>query len=141
MNNIALGEEETGSEEGFLRIQWTYFKKGKNEINFTMNVYQTIILLFGMSKLGELPLSTLIMLTLFFVVGFVFIANRLGKYSTQKLIPSEIYTSPFQQDMIHYRSILLKSLIPLCENEEERETLEDGLEILERWTRKDGRRI
>lgn len=128
-------------ETGFFRTQWTYFKKGKNEINFMMNVYQTIILLFSMSFLGNLPLITLIFLTLSFVVGFIVVANRLGKYAAKKTDPAGFYVSPYFQDVTHYRIHLLKALMITTDDPEARDHLATAIEIKERWIRADGERI
>lgn len=122
-------------ETGFFREQWTFFKKGKNEINFMMNVYQTLILLFSMSFIGNLPLSTLLILTSIFVIMFIIIANRIGKYTARKVDTSGFYVSPYFQDQTRYRINLLKgilAIIPL-KNIEARMGIIEAIEINKKW--------
>ena len=128
-------------ETGFFREQWSYFKKGKNEINFMMNVYQTLILLFSISFLGDLPVSTILFITILFVVGFVITANRIGRYTAKKVDTSGFYVSPFFQDQTHYRINLLWGLMHITDNEKAQELFLDAININERWLRDDKQRI
>lgn len=124
-------------ETGYLRVQWTYFKKGKNEINFLMNVYQTIILLLSMSFIGSLPVETLITITLLFVLLFVIMANRLGKYSVAHVEPSGFYISPYHQDLQHFRVGLLGAMRDYNQGFTKLgdEKIERTIEIMEKWIR------
>lgn len=110
---------KTGKETGLFREQWTYFKKGKNEINFMMNVYQTLILLFSMSVMGDLPLTKLLGLTAVFVVSFFVIANRIGNYTTKKVDPSGKFVSIYAQDENKFRVQLCRGLIHMSKGNSE----------------------
>lgn len=76
-----------------------------------MNVYQTIILLFSMSFIGNLPLTTLLFLTGLFVIFFIIIANRIGKYTAKKVDPSGHFVSPYAQDENKYRVHVCRGFI------------------------------
>lgn len=107
-------------ETGRFRQLWIYFKKGKNEINFLMNIYQTLILIFSISFIGDMPLRLIILGTFLFAISFMFIAVIIGRYTAKKVDPSGAFISPYAQDENQYRLNLSRGFIYMInENKEQ----------------------
>jgi hypothetical protein len=91
-------EKETGP----IRRYWNYFKRGKSEINFLLNIYQTIVIIWGASNKGNI--KALMIFTVFFGILLFVASIVIGKYSLTKVDPSLPYINPFAQDVTVYRS-------------------------------------
>lgn len=101
-------------ETGIIREHWNYFKRGKNEINFLLNVYQTIIIIWAGSQIAG---GFFVLVGLTFVLGIILIivSVGIGKYSLTKVDPALAFINPFTQDIVVYRSFMAKGL--LAQNE------------------------
>lgn len=131
------------NETGVLRTYWMFFKKGKNELNFILNVYQTLILIFSISFIGELPLNTIALVTVAFGLFFLALAVYVGRYSAHKVDPQAIYMSPYHQDITLTWIALANGLEAMMKGDDLQASgcFREARAIQARWVREDGKRL
>ncbi len=95
-------EQETGP----FRRYWNYFKRGKNEINFLLNIYQTIVIIWGATNKGNV--KALYVFTIIFGLLLAIASILIGEYAIKKLDPTLPLLNPFSQDVIRYRSLMAR---------------------------------
>jgi hypothetical protein len=126
-------------EESKIRQNWNYFKRGKSELNFLLNVYQTLVLIWGIDVLTKSGDNRLIIITVVFGV-LVFISSLLiGKYSLEKVDTQLVYINPFVQDVVKWRYYMAVGMHLLSNDDKESaiESFESAILILEGWLNDD----
>lgn len=125
-------------ETGFFRRQWNYFKRGKSEINFLLNIYQTLVIIWAGSQISGSFLKLLIATSIFGVIILI-VSLIIGKYSLTKLDTSLPYINPFAQDVVIFRHSLASGIVDIVEGKKEDGLikLKNGVLILDRWLKDD----
>lgn len=123
-------------ETGFFRRQWNYFKRGKGELNFLLNVYQTLVLIWGVDVLTKNNNTGLVVITVLFGVFIFTLSLIIGRYSLVKVDPTLVFLNPFAQDMVIFRGLLAEGLDLMAsgDTEEARDRFRRGIEITNKWT-------
>lgn len=121
---------------GPIREMWNYFKRGKSELNFLLNVYQTIILIWGVDAMTKSDNTGLIIVTIGFGVFIFILSLIIGKYSLTTVDPALIFINPFNQDIVVFRGLLAEGLELMANGDTNgaREKFRKGAEITDRWT-------
>jgi hypothetical protein len=123
-------------ETGVFRRQWNYFKRGKGELNFLLNVYQTLVLIWGVDVLTKDNNTGLIVITVLFGVFIFTLSLIIGKYSLVKVDPTLVFLNPFAQDIVIFRKLLASGLFWLVEGDKglAQKRFAEAMEITEKWT-------
>jgi len=117
---------------------WNYFKKGKSELNFLLNVYQTIILIWGVDAITKNNTSGLLLITVGFGLFIFILSLVIGKYSLTKVDTALIFINPFNQDIVLFRGMLAKGFEYMAQGNMPTAALwfRKAQEITDRWTAK-----
>ena len=121
-------------ETGPFRRYWNYFKRGKSEINFLLNIYQTIIIIWaGGTITGNT--GSLIAFSICFGVFLFLVSLVIGKYSLTKVDTSMPYINPFTQDVSVYRRLMAQGQGANVAGDRETamRCFKEAYVILERW--------
>ena len=121
-------------ETGPIRRYWNYFKRGKSEINFLLNIYQTIIIIWaGGSITGNA--GSLVVFSIIFGVGLFIVSLIIGKYSLTKVDTALPFINPFTQDIVLYRARMATGLYYLAQGNrsDAAEYFEQADKGLDRW--------
>jgi hypothetical protein len=94
-------------EQGPIRKLYFYFKRGKSEINFLLNIYQTIIIIWAGSQMSG-GFWELVTYSVFFGIFLILISLVIGKYSLERVDPVTTFINPFTQDIVLYRQFMAK---------------------------------
>ena len=121
-------------ETGRFRENWNYFKRGKSEINFLLNIYQTILIIWAGSRIAG-GFWDLIFFSIMFLVSLFFIALIVGKYSLKKVDTSLPYINPFTQDVSVYRRLMAQGQGAIVGGDRQTamRCFKEAYEVLERW--------
>lgn len=119
---------------GPIRKHWNYFKRGKNEINFLLNIYQTIIIIWAGSQIGG-GFKNLVMFSVIFGVILLLVSIAIGKYSLTKVDTALAFINPFTQDVTVYRSLMAEGFRAQAvgNHEEAIKCFEDARLVLRKW--------
>lgn len=125
-------------ETGFFRRQWNYFKRGKSELNFLLNIYQTLVLLWGVGFIAG-GWGNLITFTMIFGIVLFALSLGIGKYSLEKLDPTLPFINPFTQDIVLYKKLMAEGLQALADDNKlfAMNCFRKADKILERWIKDD----
>lgn len=121
-------------ETGRFRELWNYFKRGKSEINFLLNIYQTLIIIWAGTQISGNFWNMVILSGVFLVI--LFIASLfIGKYSLTKVDTALPYIRPFAQDVTKYRILMARGNRDLAEGFDSlaKEKFAEAERILSRW--------
>ena len=123
-------------ETGFFRRQWNYFKRGKGELNFLLNIYQTLVLIWGVDVITRSNNTGLIFITIVFGLSIFVLSLLIGRYSLVKVDPTLVFLNPFAQDIVVFRGLLVEGLILMSsgDTDDAREKFRKCTEITDRWT-------
>lgn len=123
-------EKDTGP----LRQNWNYFKRGKSEINFLLNIYQTIIIIWAGSRIAG-GFWDLLIFSGIFGIALLIISVIIGKYSLTKVDTSMPFINPFTQDIVLYRARIATGLYYLAQGNprDAVEYFEKAEQGLDRW--------
>lgn len=123
-------------ETGFFRRQWNYFKRGKGELNFLLNIYQTLVLIWGVDVITRSNNTGLISITVLFGLSIFVLSLIIGRYSLVKVDPTLVFLNPFSQDIVVFRGLLAEGLELMASGDTDgaREKFRDGIKITDRWT-------
>ena len=122
-------------ETGFFRRQWNYFKRGKSELNFILNIYQTIIIIWGVGTITQV-FNNLISFSILFAFVLFLLSLAIGKYSLTVIDTALPYINPFSQDIVIFRGLLAEGLELMASGDTDgaRESFRRGIEITDKWT-------
>ena len=122
------------SQTGPVRKYWNYFKRGKNEINFLLNIYQTIIIIWAGSQIGG-GFKTLVVFSVIFGIALFIVSIIIGKYSLTKVDTALAFINPFTQDIVLYRARMALGMYYLANGnrKDAAEYFEKADQGLDRW--------
>lgn len=123
-------------ETGFFRRQWNYFKRGKGELNFLLNIYQTLVLIWGVDVITKGVNTGLIFITIVFGLSIFVLSLLIGKYSLVKVDPTLVFLNPFSQAIVVFRGLLVEGLVLMANGDTDgaTEKFRKCTEITDKWT-------
>ena len=119
---------------GPMRKVWNKFKRGMSEINFILNITQTLVILWTAKSFGQVFTNFYV----FFIIatmGIAISAITVGGFAIKNVDPTLSILNPFAQDMVRQRKTVSLGLYHLSEGEPERaaKILMAGVKLTEKW--------
>lgn len=119
---------------GPLREQWNYFKRGKSELNFLLNIFQTVIMIWAAGTVADI-FGDIITFSIIFAIGLAVASLIVGKYSLTRVDTSIAYINPFAQDIVVFRRELARGLEFMAkgDNMTAQKIFYNAQDIVEKW--------
>lgn len=100
---------------GPMRKIWNKFKRGMSEINFILNITQTLVILWASESYGQMFTNFYVFFILAsMVIGFA--AISVGGFAIKNVDPTLSILNPFAQDMVKQRQAISMGLYFLAED-------------------------
>lgn len=127
----------TNENTGPLRKVWNKFKRGMSEINFILNITQTLVILWTAQNYREMFTNFYV----FFIGASMMIAVAaisVGGFAIKNVDPTLSIINPFAQDMIKHRRAVAIGLLKLAREFEGQDRdavfhFEEAVELTEKW--------
>jgi hypothetical protein len=124
----------TNENTGPLRKIWNKFKRGMSEINFILNITQTLVILWAAESFGQ----TFTNFYVFFTVaasGIIVAAVTVGGFAIRKVDPTMSILNPFAQDMVRQRKAISEGLFYLSIDKDENamSSFLEARRLAEKW--------
>lgn len=122
---------------GPLREYWNYFKRGKSELNFLLNIFQTVIMVWAAGTVADI-FGDIITFSIIFAVVLAAGSLMVGKYSLTRVDTSIAFINPFAQDMVVFRGQLALGLeyLAIGDTARAQTAFSEAQDITDRWTKK-----